>query len=243
MSCLLLGSDCTPYACAQCTANERGYDEHPEVLEGLSAYEESGAYGTGGVHGSTGQVDAHQVNEHQGETDGYACVVACTNLGSGGTENYEHEDEGGNALYEECTAYASGIGDGVGAEACRVTHCAGSSGHLDDEEEYGCTEYTAYNLAYPISAGILPAHTAGESYAEGDGGIDVATGDAADGVCHGNYGEAECEGCAHYACGVTATEEYCCTAAKECENHCSYTLSNVLFHNLYLWFMVSMALS
>ena len=226
---LLLRSDSLPGACCECTAKERGCDEYPDILEGLSACEKCGADGTCRVHGSSGEVDAHQMDEDKAEADCKTCEVACANLGVGGTKNHEDEEEGGNHFNEACSPYAAGICNAVGAE------CAGeirSSNSLGNKQKDSAGEDTADNLTAPISACILPAHASAEGDAEGDSRIDMAATDSADGVCHCNNGKTESDCSTYNTCRCSTAKEHCGSAAEEGKNECSYAFSDVLFHNL-----------
>ena len=117
---VLCRSECAPYDCTQCTTAERGYDKHPEVLEGLAAGEEGGADGTGGVDGSPGKVDAHEVDQDKAETDCETGEIACSNLAVSGTEDHEDEQEGGDDLDKECTTDTTGSGNTVATKTGRI---------------------------------------------------------------------------------------------------------------------------
>ena len=219
---LLLGSKALPAECAQSAAHQRSADEYPHILEGLTTGEDCRTERPCRVHGSAGEVDAHKVDEDEAETDSKSCEVACADLRIGGAQNYEHEEECGDHLHESCTPYASGVSNTVGAEA------AGEIRSTDDGCD--CTEQsagkdTADKLAAPVSACIFPAHAAGESDAKGNGRINVASADAADGVCHGNNRETEGNGCAYHAGRLTTTKKHCRSASKEGENESAYALS------------------
>ena len=126
------------------------------------------------------------MDEDEGETDCETCEVACAYLAVSGSENYEDEEEGGYDFYQECTTGTAGTGDTVTSETCRVGTCESCrrSHDLGEEEEQGTGDDGTDDLADPVSAGILPAHTSGKGDAKGDGRVDVATGDTADCVSH-----------------------------------------------------------
>ena len=226
----LLRGDTLPGACGKCTAKERGADEYPEVLKGFTAGEDGGADGTGGVHGSTGEVDAHQVDENEAETDCKACGFACAILGICCTKNNQDKDEGSNDLNKACAPYATGIGDAVGAKTAGKIR---SGNNLGKQKQQSTGNDTADNLANPIAASIFPTHASAEGNAQGDGRIDVAAADFANGICHGNYGKTECNSGSNYTCRSVATKEHGSPATKECKNERSYHFSDVLFHSNY----------
>lgn len=79
----------------------------------------------------------------------------------------------------------------------------------------------------------LRACSAGEeSRSDGTGRVDVAAGDASDGVGHSHYRETEGDSRADHSGGGVAAEEHCRSAAKKCQNHCSDALGDVLSHNI-----------
>ena len=171
------------------------------------------------------------MDKHKGKADSKACKVAGTLLGVGGAENYEDEEECGYALDDEGTPGTTGICNTVSSEPCRISHCAGGSGEGDDAEEDGCAGDTAEDLTAPVAAGILPGHTFAKHDSKGDGGIDVATGDATDSVGHGNDRKTECESCCSYACRLTATNEHGGSATQKGENGGADKFCKILFHN------------
>ena len=115
------------------------------------------------------------MDEHEGQTDRETCEIARAALFISRAEYYEHEEEGAHNLHEETAACSACVRYTVCTQTCRVTHCARSAGHFDDEVEYGCSQYAADNLSDPITAGILPSHTAGKGDSECDGRVDMAT--------------------------------------------------------------------
>ena len=123
------------------------------------------------------------MNQDEGEADGKAGEVSGTNLGVGGAQHDQHEDEGGDNFHEEGAAHTAGIGNTVGAEC---TGEVGGGHDIGDQHEAGTGDDTADNLAYPGATGVFPAHAAAQGYGQGDGGVDVATADATNGIGHGN---------------------------------------------------------
>ena len=225
---LFLGCEGAPYNSAQGASYERSYDEYPKVLEGLATSEQGRSDGTGGVDGSSGQPDAYEVYENQGETDGETCEVAGSYLGIRGAENDKDEEEGGDNLNEECSAYSACIGYTIGSETAGKVSCGDNLG--EEEKDGSCHDCTD-NLATPVTNGILPAETAGEGYTEGDGRVDVASGDTSDRVSHCDNRKTESHGGAYDAGGRVTAKEHCGSAAKEGQNESSDALCKILSHN------------
>ena len=164
--------------------------------------------------------------EDEGKTDGQSGELAGSLLLVGGAEDHEHEYAGeehfGKQASDEGYTFLAGIRAG--------------SGEVDvggEEGQDGGTDDGADDLEQHIEAGVLAAHLAGEPYRESDGGIDVATGDAADGVSHGDDCESEGEGRTDDGGGdsVGATQTDCGAAAHENQDHGSDHFSKILFHN------------
>ena len=57
--------DKLPDTCCQSTTCKRTYDEDPELTQSLATLEESGTDRTGGVHRSTCEVNAYQMDEDE----------------------------------------------------------------------------------------------------------------------------------------------------------------------------------
>ena len=150
---LLLRSEGSPNTGTQGAAHERGAYEYPEVLEGLAAGEDGGADGTGRVDGGTGQVDADQVHQHEGQTDGKTGEVARTDFAVRGSEDDEDEQEGSDDFHEERTARAAGIGDTVRAETAGQIR---SGNDLGEKEKDGTGDDGADDLTAPVAAGMPP---------------------------------------------------------------------------------------
>ena len=188
----------------------------------------------GGVHRGAGQVDAHKVDKDEGKADGESCKVAGADFAVGRAEDDEDEDEGRDDFHEEGAAEASGVSHAVGAEGTgQVRGCD----DLGQEEEHRAGDDAAEDLADPVAAGVLPAHAAGDRDGEGNGRVDVASADAADGVGHGDDGEAESDCGADDTCRGCAAEEHGSPAAQKRQDEGPDALSDVLFHMEH-WFRV-----
>ena len=223
----LLGRECLPAEGAQNGTDKRRADEYPDVFEGLAAGEDCGTERTGGVDRSAGEVDADKVHQDEAEADGESGEVAGSDFAVSGAEDDQHEKEGCYYFHKDGAPGTASVGYAIGAEASGQVRCADYACY--GKEKRACDD-TADELSYPVAAGVLPTHTAGEGYAEGNGGIDVATADAADGVCHGYDGKAERYRSADYAGRSVTTEEHRCPASQESENESAQALSKILFH-------------
>ena len=69
-------------------------DEYPELAESLATLEESRTDGASRVNAGARVVDAYEVDEYEGETDGEASKIASTLLGISRSKNYQHEEAG-----------------------------------------------------------------------------------------------------------------------------------------------------
>ena len=198
---LLVAGEAFPHECGEGGTDHRGHDEDPHIGKSLTASEQRGSEGAGRVDGGAGEVDADQVDEDQGQTDGQTGEVARAEFAVGGTQNHEHEDEGGDDLHEAGAHCTASVGHAVAAETHHAFGDAFSAGRhdVDERQQDGTGKDTADELADPVDAGLFPGHAAGKRHSESDGRVDVATRDAADGVGHGDYGETESDGRAHNA--------------------------------------------
>ena len=218
--------DGLPDAGCEGTAYEGTSPEHPELLKGLAAFEDGGSKATGGVDAGAGVVDANEVDEHEAKTDGEAGEVAGTLLLVGRAEHYEDEEHGQYDFGDETVGNAAGacVGTGLGAQ-CEFGRGA------DEGIEDGATDEGSDALENDIHRCVLAADALVEPAAEGDGGVDVAAADAADGIGHRHNGKAEGEGGAYDAGGVNTTiETYGCAATEEHEDGCADHFCKILFH-------------
>jgi hypothetical protein len=146
-------------------------------------------------------MDAHKVDQHEAETDGKAGKLASALLCISGAKYYEHEDEGEHSLNDEACQLAACTCAAVGS--CEGAAKLGGS-DAGDGIEYGSgddgTDYLEYDVAY----GILSTDTLGEKATDSDGGVNVASAYATDGVSHGYYSKAKSHCSAHNGCGVNA---------------------------------------
>ncbi len=224
---LLVAGEAFPHEGGEGRTDHGSYDEHPHIGKSLTTGEQRRSEGTGGVDGSSGEVDADQVDEDQGQTDGETGEVACTELAVGGAENHEHEDEGGDDLHEASAPNTAGVSHAIATETHHAFGDAFSTGShdVDESQQASTSEDAAYELADPVDAGLFPGHAAGKRHCEGDGRVDVATRDAADGVGHSDYRETESDGRAHYTSRGGTTQEHSRSAAQQGENERSNQFS------------------
>ena len=105
-----------------------------------------------------------------------------------------------------------------------------SGDYLGEQKKHCTCDDTADELADPVADGVLPGHAAGKGHAEGDGRIDVASADAADGIGHCDHGKTEGDCGTDNAGGRVAAEEHCGSAAQERQYERSDAFCKVLFH-------------
>ena len=210
-----VASKSLPHECGESSTNHGSHDEDPNIGKSLTASEDCRSEGTGRVDGGAGEVDADEVHEDEGQTDGETGEVARTEFAVGGTQYHEHEDEGGDDLHEASAPDAAGVSHAIAAETPHAVSDAFSSrSHdVDERQQASTSKDTADELADPVDAGLFPGHTAGKRHREGDGGVDVATGDAADGVGHSDHGETESNSRAHDTSRSGTTQEHSRSAA------------------------------
>ena len=207
-----------PKACCNEGAYEGTYDEDPNVCKSFATSKDSGTDRTGGVHACAGEVDAYQVDENQRETDGEACeVVGRAVCLVRRTKHYEHEESRQDNLDGESRAPAS-----VAASAYAV--CTKTRAGIEIEQRSTCDDGTD-DLAADVAEAVLHADATSNEAAKRDGRIDVATGDAANGVGHSNYGETEGNGGADNSSDATfrssTTKTHGCTATEERQYECT----------------------
>jgi len=220
--------------------HERGHDEEPQLAAGtpaVSVAEEGLAQRASGVDAGVGQRDAHEVDEHQGETDGQAAELAVGVAVVGDAEDDHQEDEGQQGLDQEGAAHADaqivGIAGGggelsavaVGGEDTRLAHAGG----IPDAEQHSTGDDGADALAHPVEEHVLQRHTAIDPHAERDGGVQVGTADVPHTVSHGNDSEAEGNGHTE----ETNMSEQRGTAAAQNQHECTQTFGKHLVANLH----------
>ena len=202
-------------------AYQRSNDEYPHRAQCLAALEDRGTEGTSGVDGGTGEVDAEDVYQRQGQTDDQTRELLILLL-RGNAQDDQDEDEGQDALDDQGGQDLS-VEQAVGAEAL-----VKADQRAEDRRARG----SARELSDDVQEEVLDAHAARQQYADGDSRVDVAAGDVADGVRHRDDDQTERQsgqhvcrvrliGAAQYGRGA-AGEEYQHEGADE--------LSDEFFH-------------
>ena len=95
------------------------------------------------------------MDNDEGNTDCKSGKIAGTHLRISCSEHHENEYEGSDHLNEEGSAHPAGISHAIGAERCRITHCARSSGNADNQIENSGSDDSAQKLSGPISCRVL----------------------------------------------------------------------------------------
>ena len=184
-----------PEAGGNCSACERTYNEYPKLRKGFAAFKEGGTDGAGGIDGSAGVVDANEVDENEGKAYGQSGkVVGRSVCLARSTEHHKYEDEREEHFCHESVhdvVRSAGIGSSVSA-LCKRWICAYEHG------KECCGNNGTDDLCHDVACAVFSAHPAGKEHAKADGGIDVATGNAANGVGHSYNGKAEGKGCAYH---------------------------------------------
>src|SRR5580698_106565 len=167
--------------------------EEPELGEGPSTDEQRRTGAARGVDGKVGDGDAHQMNEGEAEADGQR-REAFGGANVSGAEDDEEEEESKDHFGHEAGLH------GVAARRVRAITIAGEVAEDEsglaagDDKEGGCSDESAEDLGNDVGQQMGDGKAAADNEAEGDSGVQVAAGDVADGVAHGEHGEAEGEG-------------------------------------------------
>ena len=227
------------------SADKGSNDEDPKSAHGCAvALDESNQSGTeaaGGVDGGAGETDAEDMNEGEGQTDDETAEAAVVLLLGGNAKDCDNKDEGQDDFNEDaCKNTAVNARKAVGADA--VDNAAnsgrgpiGNAAKVEDHRKRACACKSAEALGDDVGDEVAKAHAAADQNAERNSGVDVAAGDVADAVCHGNDGETERkrgEDVAAAESGVTANE-HCCAAAHEYEHGGADELGNVLLERVH----------
>ena len=208
-------------------AENRGYPEEPELLDGSAANEHGHSGRASRVHGGVGHRDRDKVDEREAETDGDRGKASrCAAVG--GTHDHEQEDGREHGFNKECGEHAGGlaakgvqaVGEGVGPAV--GGECADASvgevGACNHVKECRGDD-TANHLGDDVGRGFLSGEATAGNLTERDSRVQVATGNVTDGVGHGEHRKAEGERNAHVTDtgGGNAASEHGCAAAAEYE--------------------------
>ena len=171
-------------------------------------------------------MDANDMYQRQREADYQACHLAEFGL-RGNAQNRQNKDKGQNDLHDQGT-HNTALKQAILAKA---QLCSAQNAH-----ENGGTGDSAQELGDNVTHKILNAHLAGNQHGNGYGWIDVAAGNIADGIGHGNNHQSESEGC-HQVGGVgicAVTTDYgSCAAGKQNQNQGADKLGYILLHILH----------
>ena len=218
-----LGLDRLPDDRGDDRAGQRRGDEDPEVGHGGSLGEEGGAEAAGGVDAGAREVDAENVDQDERQTDGEAGELIVAGLG-GDAEDRQHERGGEHGLDGEAFHHVAAI-QRIGAEAAVPAA---------EVAEQGRAGRGAGELGDHVADKVAEAHAAGQQHAQRDGGIDVAAGNVADGIGHGDDRQAERQRRAQIG-GVdlraVAAQHDGRAAAEKHEHERADKFSEILFHS------------
>ena len=207
------GFDDFPNAgCEDCTY-ERAYDEYPKFAKGFTAFEESRTNGTCGVHAGAGEVDAYQVDKDECQADSQTSEVVGGAVGfAGSTEHNQYEQSREHYFYEHTVHCAESAG--VSARGCSNNRAFTGCNYC--VENCG-SEASANHLEQDIAKAIFCTDFANEEHTKRDGGVNMATADATNGVGHGHYRKTEGNGCADNGGRISSvtTQGYSCAATQE----------------------------
>ena len=159
------------------TADQRTDDEDPQAGKRIAADEDRRAEGARRVHGRAGEVDAEDVDKGERQTDHDAAVFNLARY----AENRNDEDEGQHDFDQERSDDFAVI-QSVGAKTAVRTEQTS-----EGERAEGC----AGKLGNDIAEEISHAHFAADQHGDGDRRVDMAAGDVADGIRHGNDDQTE----------------------------------------------------
>ena len=164
-------------------------------------------------------MNADEVDENQRQTDGQAGEVVRSAVGLRcSAEHYQHEQTGEHNLHDQAIGSTEGAG---------ISTCGGG----DDDARIGgydaCEHSSGKNgtddLEQHVHAAVLSRDASVQEYTQRDGGVDVATRDAADGVGHSDDRQTEGHSGSDDCCSVlsTTTQGYSCATAEECKHECA----------------------
>ena len=203
----------------ECSTNKRANDEDPQAYQWLEvaskAGDDRGTKAACGVDGRTGEADAQNVHEGEGETNYEASKRAMLKIGGGDAQDSHHEDEGQDDLYQQTRdGTAIDTGESVGAKA--TGEISDAAERKDAEQEQRSREGT-HELSHDVAHKVICVHAAGEQYGKRDGRVHMAARHVANAVGHSDDGEAKRqsgEQITATVCSVTTNEHGSTTAHK-----------------------------
>ena len=132
------------------------------------------------------------VDEGEGQADDEAAEGAVLELIGGDAQDGGDEEEGQDHFQQEAGAEAAvDAAQAVGAEAAGHV---GDIAHLEDQGDEAHAGHRADDLGDDVKQELHGLQALPKEDRQGDGGVDVAAGDVADGVGHGHDGQAEGQG-------------------------------------------------
>ena len=235
LAALAFGKELVCNAADDATEN-RGDPEEPELLDGCTANEHGHSGRACRVHGGVGHRDGDEVDEREAEADGNR-GKAGRSATVGSAHDHEQEDGREHGFNQERAAHAGGlaaegvhavvesVGPAVGGEGADA--CVGEVG-LGDAVEHCRSDNAADDLCHDVGRSFLSGEAAAGNLTERDGRVQVAARNVADGVCHSENGEAECERHAHVADtgGRNAASKHGGTAAAKHKPECADSFGN-----------------
>src|SRR6185312_7639612 len=169
-------------------ANDGSGPKEPELTERPSVHEERLAGAAGGVHGGVRHGNADEVNEGEAESDGDAgerlrrARVRCA-------ENNDQEEHRQNDFRYEAGEQRVSAGGmravSVGSEAAEDESGLAAGDDVEDGGAGSCSEHLGDDVGQKMRDG----EAASGDEPNGDGGIEMAAGDVADGIAHRHDGE------------------------------------------------------
>ena len=157
------------------------------------------------------------MNEYQRQTDGQAGKVVGGTVSLGGsTQHNKYKHAGEDNLGQQTAHDRNALLQVVGT-------CAVHTHHVGGEQVEQCrADKGTDHLEQDVHAAILGAHASAQEAAQRDGGIDVATADAANGIGHGNNCETKGQCRAHDSGNVVngiTTQTHGNATAHQNEDH------------------------
>lgn len=203
------------------------YDEDPNVLQSLAACENSGTDATSGVDGGAGEGNTQNVYQSQGQTDDQTGDRTVLGLG-GDTQDGNDEYEGQDDFDQDGQADVALI-QSVGTEAALCT---------EDGQENGGTCDSAGSLCNDVADEVLEAQLAADQHGDGNCGVDVATGNVTDGVCHGHDDQTEGQSGEQVATtgGCITADSNCGAAGEKHQYEGTDKFRDVLFDRTHKYF-------
>src|SRR6185369_5942713 len=178
---------------SECSASDRRKPEQPELTERPATDEHCRPGAARGIDGQVGNRNANQVDQGQRETD-WDGREAGRRTTVGRAEDDEQEEEGEhqfrNQRGDERVVAGRVFAVAIGREARAEAEAVGAAGnHIFFFNDTATTE----DLGGDIPGQLLRGKSLGGAQSDGDRRIEVATGNMADRISHGQDGQPECQ--------------------------------------------------